>query len=40
MPAPSPDVFVPHDFPETRIELGEIQLNYAQAGTPDKPPCC
>lgn len=37
MPAPSPDVFVPHDFPETRIDLGEIQLNYAQAGTPDKP---
>ncbi|MGH8919225.1 MAG: alpha/beta fold hydrolase [Acidimicrobiales bacterium] len=31
------DVFVPHAFPEQQADLGEVVLNYAEAGTPDKP---
>ncbi|AHH94730.1 alpha/beta hydrolase [Kutzneria viridogrisea] len=31
------NVFVPHAFPEKQIDLGEVVLNYAEAGTPDKP---
>ncbi|WP_328610266.1 hypothetical protein OG943_14425 [Amycolatopsis sp. NBC_00345] len=31
------NVFVPHAFPEQQADLGEVVLNYAEAGTPDKP---
>ncbi|MEV5410399.1 alpha/beta hydrolase [Thermopolyspora sp. NPDC052614] len=31
------NVFVPHAFPEKQVDLGEVVLNYAEAGTPDKP---
>jgi pimeloyl-ACP methyl ester carboxylesterase len=31
------NVFVPHAFPEKQIDLGEIVLNYADVGAPDKP---
>ncbi|QJU54777.1 alpha/beta hydrolase [Herbiconiux sp. KACC 21604] len=31
------DIFVPHDFPETQVDLGEITMNYAEAGSPDRP---
>ncbi|MBB4688738.1 alpha/beta fold hydrolase [Amycolatopsis jiangsuensis] len=37
MSVPERDVFVPHAFPEKQIDLGEVVLNYAEAGTPDKP---
>jgi pimeloyl-ACP methyl ester carboxylesterase len=33
----APDVFVPHAFPEKQADLGEILMNYAEAGSPDKP---
>lgn len=26
------DIFVPHDFPEVEVDLGEIRMNYATAG--------
>ena len=29
--------YVPHAFPERLCDTGEVQLNYAVAGTPDKP---
>ncbi len=29
--------YVPHAFPERLCDLGEVQLNYAVAGAPDKP---
>jgi pimeloyl-ACP methyl ester carboxylesterase len=32
------DVFVPHDFDEHIVDLGEIRLNYSTAGDPDRPP--
>ena len=32
-----PRTFMPHDFPETQVDLGEVVLNYAQAGSPAKP---
>jgi pimeloyl-ACP methyl ester carboxylesterase len=31
------DVFVPHDFEEHRVDLGEIRMNYATAGDLSKP---
>ncbi|MEU0508017.1 MULTISPECIES: alpha/beta fold hydrolase [Amycolatopsis] len=31
------NVFVPHAFPEKQVDLGEVVLNYAEAGGPDKP---
>ncbi len=31
------DIFVPHAFPEKQVDLGEVTLNYAEAGSPDKP---
>ncbi|MBW0102738.1 alpha/beta fold hydrolase [Pseudonocardia sp. KRD291] len=34
---PARDVFVPHAFPENQIDLGEIVLNYAEVGAPDRP---
>jgi len=30
-------VFVPHAFPETLADLGEVRMNYATAGEPDRP---
>jgi len=30
-------VFVPHAFPESQADLGEIRMNYATAGEPDRP---
>lgn len=32
-----PDLFVPHDFPEQRVDLGEVRINYATAGDPSLP---
>jgi pimeloyl-ACP methyl ester carboxylesterase len=32
-----PDVFVPHEFEEHLVDLGEIRMNYATAGDPAKP---
>ncbi|GAA0998216.1 hypothetical protein GCM10009555_097160 [Acrocarpospora macrocephala] len=32
------DVYVPHAYPEQQVDLGEITMNYAEAGNPDKPP--
>lgn len=44
MSEPSPDispanrnVFVPHDYPEQSVDLGEITMNYAVAGSPENP---
>lgn len=31
------DVYVPHAYPEQQADLGEITMNYAEAGDPDKP---
>ncbi|MHC5262681.1 alpha/beta fold hydrolase [Streptomyces sp. UC4497] len=31
------DVHVPHLYPERQIDLGEITMNYAEAGAPDRP---
>ncbi len=36
MTAPE-DVFVPHAFPEQQVDLGEIRMNYATAGSPERP---
>lgn len=33
----SRDVFVPHAYPERQVDLGEVSMNYAEAGSPDKP---
>ncbi|MER5551987.1 alpha/beta hydrolase [Streptomyces sp. NPDC002793] len=35
-PAPR-NVHVPHNYPERQADLGEITMNYAEAGSPDKP---
>lgn len=38
--APSPadrTAFLPHAFPEKQVDLGEIKMNYAEAGSPNKP---
>ncbi len=32
-----PDVFVPHGYPEQIVDLGEIRMNYAVAGSPSNP---
>lgn len=34
---PSAEVFVEHRFPERQVDLGEVELNYAETGDPDKP---
>ncbi|MEU8709975.1 alpha/beta hydrolase [Streptomyces sp. NPDC048565] len=31
------DVYIPHAYPEQQADLGEITMNYAQAGDPGKP---
>lgn len=31
------DVHVPHAYPEQQVDLGEITMNYAEAGDPDRP---
>ncbi len=31
------ETYVPHAYPEKTIDTGEVKLNYAVAGTPDKP---
>ena len=31
------NVYVPHAYPETQVDLGEVVINYAEAGAPDKP---
>ena len=31
------NVFVPHAYPEQTIDLGEVTMNYAVSGSPDKP---
>jgi pimeloyl-ACP methyl ester carboxylesterase len=33
-----PDVYTEHGFPEQLVDLGEIRMNYAVAGSPDSPP--
>jgi hypothetical protein len=33
----SRDVFVPYGFPEQQVDLGEVTMNYAEAGSPDLP---
>jgi pimeloyl-ACP methyl ester carboxylesterase len=33
-----PELFVPHGFEEHLVDLGEVRLNYATAGSPDHPP--
>jgi hypothetical protein len=30
-------IFVPHAFPEQLVDLGEIRMNYATAGAPERP---
>jgi pimeloyl-ACP methyl ester carboxylesterase len=32
-----PGIFVPHAFEEHRADLGEVRMNYAVAGSPDRP---
>jgi pimeloyl-ACP methyl ester carboxylesterase len=32
-----PELFVPHGFEEHLVDLGEVRLNYATAGQPDRP---
>jgi len=32
-----PGIFVPHAFTEHRVDLGEVRMNYATAGAPDRP---
>jgi pimeloyl-ACP methyl ester carboxylesterase len=32
-----PELFVPHGFEEELVDLGEVRLNYATAGRPDRP---
>jgi pimeloyl-ACP methyl ester carboxylesterase len=34
---PNDQIFIPHSLPEQRIDLGEVRLNYATTGTPDRP---
>ncbi len=36
MPGNPVDVFVPHAFVEKQADLGEVTLNYVEAGSPDK----
>jgi pimeloyl-ACP methyl ester carboxylesterase len=31
------NVFVPHAYPEKQVDLGEITMNYVEAGSPKKP---
>ena len=31
------DVFVPHTYKEQVVDLGEVRMNYAVAGSSDKP---
>jgi pimeloyl-ACP methyl ester carboxylesterase len=31
------DVFVSHAYPDKQVDLGEVRLNYVEAGSPDKP---
>jgi pimeloyl-ACP methyl ester carboxylesterase len=31
------DIFISHAFPEQLVDLGEIRMNYATAGEPDRP---
>lgn len=31
------DIFVPHAFPEKQVDLGEVTMNYVEAGSADKP---
>jgi pimeloyl-ACP methyl ester carboxylesterase len=33
----NPDTYVAHAFPERQVDLGEIRMNYAEAGDPDRP---
>ena len=33
----SRDVFVPHGYPEHQVDLGEVTMNYTEAGSPDLP---
>lgn len=36
-PANPSETYVSHAFPEQTIDIGEVAINYAVAGTPDKP---
>ena len=31
-----PRSYVPHDYPEQTVDLGEVVMNYAQAGSPTR----
>ncbi len=31
------ETYIAHDFAEQRVDLGEVELNYATAGSPDAP---
>jgi pimeloyl-ACP methyl ester carboxylesterase len=33
-----PRTFVPHDYDERTVDLGEVVMNYAETGSPAKPP--
>jgi len=35
--SPRDDVFVPHTFPEKQIDLGEITMNFVEAGSAENP---
>jgi pimeloyl-ACP methyl ester carboxylesterase len=34
---PDDDIFVVHSLSEQRVDIGEVRLNYAKAGKPDRP---
>ena len=34
---PADDIFVPHEYPEKQVDLGEITMNYVEVGSPDNP---
>ena len=34
---PPEGTFIPHAYPEHQVDLGEVVMNYARAGSPDKP---
>ncbi len=34
---PTEDIFVPHTYPEKLVDLGEVTMNYVEAGSPEFP---
>ena len=35
--SPDPETFLEHDFGEKQVALGEVTMNYAESGDPEKP---